>query len=119
MDWEMMVLLPKWNWEYRFIWLVEFLWKVCSVVVNSCLKRSVMLHDALHGFREEWWMGTDTLEDNLTHQLARLAQKPLFLVLLDVCKAYDLLDRGWCLEIIRGYRLGPNQSRLPNNYWKR
>ena len=49
--WEMMVLITKGKGEYRGIGLVEVLCKVCSVVVNCRLKRSVVLHDALHGFR--------------------------------------------------------------------
>ena len=45
-----MVLLPKGKEEYMGIGLVEVLRKVWSVVVNCRLKRSVVLHDALHGF---------------------------------------------------------------------
>ena len=33
-------------------------------------------------------------------------------------KAYDSLDRGWCLDNIRGYRLGPNLARLITHYWE-
>ena len=47
-----MVPLPKCKGEYRSIGIVEVLWKVCSVAVNRCLKRSVVFHDVLHGFRE-------------------------------------------------------------------
>ena len=37
--------------------IVEVVWKVCAMVVNFRLKRSVTLHDALYGFRvggEAW-----------------------------------------------------------------
>ena len=50
-DWVEMVFLPKGEGEYRGIGIVEVLWKVCSVLVNCLLKRSVFLHVALHGFR--------------------------------------------------------------------
>ena len=49
-SWAIMVLLPKGKEEYMGIGLVEVLRKVWSVVVNCRLKRSVVLHDALHGF---------------------------------------------------------------------
>ena len=42
---------PKRGGEYWGIGIVEVLWKVCSVLVNCLLKRSVVLHVALHGFR--------------------------------------------------------------------
>ena len=69
------------------------LWKVCSVVVNCWLKRSVVLHKTLHGFIEREGTGTATLEAKLSQQLTGLAHNPLFHVLLDVRKAYDSLDR--------------------------
>ena len=50
-SWAIMVLLPKGKEEYMGIGLVEVLRKVWSVVVNCRLKRSVVLHDALHGLR--------------------------------------------------------------------
>ena len=78
------------------------------VVVNCCLKRSVVLHDTLHGFREGRGAGTDTLEANLAQQLAGLAQNPLFQFFLDLYKAYDSMDRERCMEILRGYGLGTN-----------
>ena len=114
-----MVLLLKGKGEYRGIGLVEVLWKVCPVVVNFRLKRSVVLHGALHGFREGRGTGTATPEANIAQQLAGLAHKPLLQVFLDVRKAYKLLDREWCLELLRGYGMGLNLSHILENYWKR
>ena len=88
-------------------------------MVNCRLKSNVVLYDALCGFREGRGVGTATLEANLVQQLAGLTHKPLFRVLLNVRRAYDSLYRGKCLELLRGYWLGPNISRLLDNYWKR
>ena len=55
-----------------------------------------------HGFREGWGTGLDDLEARLSQKLSRLAQKPLFQVFLGVHKAYNSLDMGRCLEILRG-----------------
>ena len=44
--------------------------------------------------------------------------EPLFQVFLGVQKAYDSLDRDWCMEILRGYGMGPNIAQLLENYWK-
>ena len=50
--WETMVLIPKEKGDYRGIGIVEVLWKACSVVVNCRLKKSVVFHDSINGFRE-------------------------------------------------------------------
>ena len=45
-----MVLIPKGKGGYRGIGLMETIWKVCSSIVNSLLRSSIVLHDVLHGF---------------------------------------------------------------------
>ena len=56
--WATMVFLLKGRREYREIGLVEVVLKVCEKVVNCRLKRSVTLHDELHGFRARRGTGT-------------------------------------------------------------
>ena len=82
------------------------LWKVYSVVVNCRLKRSVVLQNSLHGFREGRATQTATLEVNLEQQLVGIVHYAY------VQKVYDSLYRERCLEILRGYRMGTNQARL-------
>ena len=36
---------------------------------------------------------------------------------MDMWKANDYLDRGWCIEILRGYEIGQNTARLISNHW--
>ena len=91
---------------YWGIGIVEVVWKVYATVVNFGLKRSVTLHDALHGFRAGRGMGAATLEANLVQKLSGIAHEPLFQVFLDVQKAYDSLGRGWCMGILQGYGMG-------------
>ena len=88
-------------------------------MVNCHLKPCVELHDTLHGFREGQGTGTATLEANLEHNLARIAHNPLLQDLLEACKAYDSLERGRCLEILRGYGMGLNLACLITNYLER
>ena len=59
------------------------------------------------------------MEAKLEQQLARIFHEPLLQVFIDVRKAYDSLDRGICMEILRGYGLGPNLQRLLQQYWDR
>ena len=92
-------------------------WKVCAAVVNCRLKRSVTIHDVLYGFKTGRGMGTLTLEEKLVQQLVGIVHKPLLQMFLDVHKAYDYLDRGRCMEILRGYRMGQNMARLIDHHW--
>ena len=100
--WAMVVLLPKGGGAYSCIGLVEVFWKMCSVVVNCRLKRTFILHNILHGIREGRWTGMEMMEANLAQQLAELAYKTLFRVILDVRKASESLDRERCLELLSG-----------------
>ena len=55
----------------------------------------------------------------MAQHLASLAHETSFQVLIDVRKAYALLDRGVCVEILKGYELGPNMARLLGYYWEK
>ena len=117
--WATMVLIPKGKGEFWVIGIVEVAWKVCAAVVNFRLKPVFVLHDALHGFRAGQGMGTATPEAKLAQQLSGLAHNPLFQVFLDIYKVYDSLDRGQCLEVLRGYGMKPNLAQLLKSYWDR
>ena len=77
----------------------------------------MILHDAMPGFRAGRGTGIATLEAKLFQKLAGVSHKPLFQVFLYVRKAYDSLDRGRCMEILRGYGIGQNTVRLISHHW--
>ena len=115
--WDTMVFLPEVRGEYRRIGTVEVVWKVCATVVNFQLKKSVALHDALHGFRAGMGIRTATLEEKLSQQFAGIVHEPMFQVFLDARKTYESLDRGRCMEILRGYEMGQRMARLIAHHW--
>ena len=69
---------PKRERGYQGIELAKVVFKVFTTVVNCWLKRSVMFHYSLHGFRKGRGTGTATLEAILAHQLAGISHEPLF-----------------------------------------
>ena len=107
-----MVLLPKGGGESRGVGLVEVIWKLCASIINNLLWSYIILHDSLHEFRQGMGTGISNLEEKLEQQLAGIFHKPLLQVLLDVRKAYNSLDRGRYMEILKGYGLGPKLQRL-------
>ena len=70
--WQALVLIPKGKKDYRYIGLVEVMWKVVAVILNCRFTSSITYHDALHGFRAGRGTGTATLEVKLLQQLAAM-----------------------------------------------
>ena len=101
--WQTMVLIPKGKGEFRGIGLVEVTWKLLTVILHRRLTTGIKLHDVLHGFREGRGTGTATLEAKLLQQLAAMREEVLYVIFLDMTKAYDALDRSRSLEILKGY----------------
>ena len=119
MAWKMMVLIPKGGGGYSGIGLVEVIWKVRMSIVNSRLRSTIVLHDALHGFQQGRGAGTVVMEGKTEQKLVGIVHKPLLQVLIGVWKAYDSLYRGRYMDILRGYGLGPKLQRLLQRYWNR
>jgi hypothetical protein len=89
-----LVLIPKGvPDEYRGIALLEVIYKLISSIINRRLACSVKFHDSIHGFRAGRGTGTAILEAKLLMQLTQRTHKPLFMIFLDLKKAYDTLDR--------------------------
>ena len=95
-----MVLIPKGKKEFRGIGLVEVMLKVVAAILNRRLTASMNFHDLLHGFRAGHVTGTATLKAKLLQKLAALREEVLYVLLLDLHKVYDALDRSRCLNIL-------------------
>ena len=93
------------------------MWKVVASILHCCLTASITYHDFLHGFWAGRGTGTTTLEAKLLQNLATMRVEFLYVIFLDLHKAYDALDRSRCLEILKGYGVGPRSRRLLRRYW--
>ena len=87
MGWKILLLIPKDDTYNRGIGLLELLWKVVEVIIDTRLRASFHLHSFLHGFCIGKGIGTEILEMNLAQELASVDQDPILLSLLDMCKA--------------------------------
>ena len=88
-----------------------------AVILHCRLTTAITYHDALHSFREGRGTGTATLEAKLLQQLAAIREEVLYLILLDLTKTYDALDRSRILEILKGYGVGNRARQLLREYW--
>ena len=112
---QVVVLIHKGKKDYRGIGLVEVMWKVVAAILNRRFTSSITYHDVLHGFRAGRGTGTATLEAKLLQQLAALREEVLYVIFLDLHKAYETLDRSRCLEILEGYDVSPKARILLTN----
>ena len=116
MTWLIVVLLLKGRGDYRGIGLLEPFWKVVEVITEKRLQ-IISFHDSLHGFLSKQGVGTTTMETKLAQQLAYLEQKALYMVFIDMRKAYDAMNCGRCLEILEMNGVGPYMLRLISYFW--
>ena len=104
--WKTVVLIPKGNKEYRGIGLLEVTWKVVVAILHRWLTTAITYHNTLQGFRAGRGTGTATLEVKLLQQIAAMREEVLYVIFLDLTKAYEALDRSRSLEILEGYGVG-------------
>ena len=95
---------------------MEVVWNLIERVVDERLSK-IELHNALHWFRAKRGCGTGITEAKLVQQLAYRDQRPLFGIFLDLRKAYDAMDRGRCLDILRDAGVGPKTIRILKAFW--
>ena len=92
------------------------IWKVVVVILNRRFTSSITFHDVLHGFWAGRGTGTATLEAKLIQQLSAMREEVLYVIFLDLTKAYDALDRSRCLDILEGYGVGTRALCLLRRY---
>ena len=100
LGWTILVLITKGNTDTKGIGLLESMWKVVEVIINTRLRASVRLHNVLHLFCAGRVMGMEILELNLVQYIASVDHDPLLLIFLDLQKAYDTVDRGHVLTTL-------------------
>jgi hypothetical protein len=72
-----------------------------------------MLHDSLHGCCSKRGTETAIIEAKLAQQLSYLELRPFYGVFLDLSwKAFNAMDREWCIMLLEGYSAGPWMIRL-------
>ena len=76
---------------------MEVIWKLLTLILH-CRLAAIKLHDVLHGFRKGRGTGTAILEAKLIQQLAAMREEVLYMIFLDLTKAYDALDRSRTLN---------------------
>jgi hypothetical protein len=94
--------------KYRGIAILEVVYKLVAKIIERRLSSKIKFHDAVHGYRPGRGTGTAIIETKLLMQLAQRTTKPRYFVFIDLKKAYDTLDRGRTIAILKGYGVGDN-----------
>ena len=81
------VLIQKLKTDTWVIGLLEVVWKVVEVVIDTRIKTVVQLHNVLHVFFAGRGTGTAITDIKLDKELESVDQDPLLLVFLDLRKS--------------------------------
>lgn len=116
---EILVLIPK-STPNQFcgIALLEVIYKLISAICNRRIQNAIKFDDAVHGFRKGRGTGTAIMEAKLLMQLYCRQDDPLYMVFIDLKKAYNTLDRDRALNILEAYGVGPNLRRIFVRIWE-
>ena len=101
-------MISKINTDNRGIGILETLWKVVEAIIDTRLQASIQFQDVLHKFCSGRGKGTATMDIKLTQELASFNQDPLFLVFLNMRKAYNTVDHVRLIRTLEGYGEGPH-----------
>jgi Reverse transcriptase (RNA-dependent DNA polymerase) len=100
----MLLLVPvRKGVQDRGIALLKVIYKFVSAIINKRMTDAIEFHQDVHGFRRHRGTATAIMEAKLRMQLAQRTKKNLFFGFLDLKKAYDTLDRGRTIKVLRGY----------------
>ena len=116
LGWTVLFLINKGTTNTRGIGLLDTLWKVVEVLIETCLRASIQFHYVLHGDRSRRGTGTAITKLKLAHDLDRVYHKPLLLVLLDLWKSYNTVEMEHFIQTLEGYRVGPRMCGLLKTY---
>ena len=112
MGWKILILISKGSTDTRGVVLLKALWKVVEALIYTCLCAILQMHNVLHRFRARRWMGTAIMKLKRAQNISSIDQDPLFLVFLDLRKAYDTVDQERLLIILKGYGSGPRMCGI-------
>jgi len=114
-----LVLIPKDKPNvFRGIALLEVIYKLISSIINRRIGSKIEFDDAVHGFRKGRGTSTAIMEVKLLAQMRCRTDEPLFMIFLDLKKAYDTLNRPQAMRILEKYGVGPNVLRIISRIWE-
>ena len=89
------------------------------MIINHLFNTYITYYNSLHGFQAGCGTGTDTLKIKLLQKVTDMREAVLHTIFLDLHKAYDVLYRYKCLDILEVFGLGNRSLRLLCEYWER
>ena len=63
-----------------------------EAVINTCINKAVVFYDVIHRFPAGRGTGTAIMDIKISQELASVDHDPIFLMFLDLQKAYENLD---------------------------
>ena len=92
-------------------------WGIARNIMDFFLKAAITFHDVIHGFIPKRDMGTAIMEAKLQISLAWRKMEDYYTIFFDMLKAYDTVNCGWTMKILKGYGIGLNMCRFLEKVW--
>ena len=112
-----MILIHKGDTDTGGIGLLETLWKVVEALIETCLRASLHFHEVLHRLQAGRRTGTAIMELKLAQEITHVYCNPLFLVFLDLMKAYETFDTERLILTLEGYGAGSRLCGILETFW--
>jgi hypothetical protein len=77
-------IITKGSGGFRYISLLDVVWKVMSSIIDSMSKAKIEVYDSLHGFTAKRGVAMATIEAKLQMQAAHVQRKTLFQIFIDL-----------------------------------
>jgi Reverse transcriptase (RNA-dependent DNA polymerase) len=114
-----LVLVPTpGNKGFRGIALLVTIYKIMSMIIHRRLTSTINLHESIHGFCTQRGTGTAITNIKLLMQSIQRDINPMYMIFLDMKKAYDSVDRERILQLLQQYGVGPNICNIIEQIWR-
>jgi Reverse transcriptase (RNA-dependent DNA polymerase) len=113
-----MVLIQKPKQQgYCGITLLETFYKLLFMIIHIWLNLTIQLHDSIHGLRTQWGTRTAIMHVKLMMKQVQQDSNPMYMVFLDLKKAYNTINCNQMLELLQQYGVRPNMLHIIKNIW--
>ena len=117
LGWIILVFILKGNIYTQGIVLLDTLWKVLEVIIDTRLQASIQFHYILHRLHAVRDTSNATMELKISQELSIIDQGPIFLVFLDLRKDYSNVDRDRLIKTLEVYGAGPHMCKIQATLW--
>jgi Reverse transcriptase (RNA-dependent DNA polymerase) len=87
------------------------------MLIHGRLNATIKLHKSIHGFQTQQGTRTAIMQVKLLMQKVQQDSNPMYMIFLDLQKAYNSINLSCILQLLQQYGVGPNMLCIIENIW--